>query len=122
MDFSDASIWLLLPLQILFVDLLLGADNAIVIALACRGLPPQDVRRAIAVGVGGAILLRLIMTMVATTLLTIPLVKLIGALVLTSIAMNILAEEGLGALRKSARAARRASGRPRRSSSSPTRR
>ena len=67
MDFSDASTWLLVPLQILFVDLLLGADNAIVIALACRSLPPKDVTRAAAIGVGGAIFLRLIMTMVATT-------------------------------------------------------
>ena len=96
MDFSDASSWLLVPLQILFVDLLLGADNAIVIALACRSLPPKDVRSAAAIGVGGAIFLRLIMTMVATTLLTVPLVKLIGALVLAIIAMNILAGDGLG--------------------------
>ena len=89
MDFSDASGWMLIPFQILIVDLLLGADNALVIALACRGLPPADVRRATSIGVAGAVALRLIMTMVATSLLALPLVKILGALALTVIALNI---------------------------------
>jgi YjbE family integral membrane protein len=89
MDFGDLSIWLLIPLQILFVDLLLGADNALVIALACRALPPEDVRRAAMLGVGGAILARLVMAILATWLLSVPLLQILGALVLISIAMNV---------------------------------
>ena len=46
MDLGDGSSWLFVPLQILVVDLLLGADNALVIALACRSLAPEDMRRA----------------------------------------------------------------------------
>jgi len=109
MDFSDSAGWLLVPLQILFVDLLLGADNALLIALACRSLQPQDVRRAAAVGIGGAIILRLLMTMVATSLLALPLVKLVGAFALIVIAMNL--SEGQGFDENSAIARPRASAR-----------
>jgi YjbE family integral membrane protein len=89
MDLGDGSSWLFLPLQILIVDLLLGADNALVIALVCRLLAPEDVRRATTIGVAGAIVFRLGMTVVATSLLAIPLVKIVAALALTAIAMNI---------------------------------
>jgi len=89
MDLGDGSNWLFVPLQILVVDLLLGADNALVIALACRSLAPEDMRRAVTIGVAGAIVFRLVMTVVATSLLAIPLVKIVGALALTAIAMNI---------------------------------
>jgi YjbE family integral membrane protein len=89
MDLGDGSSWLFLTLQIVIVDLLLGADNALVIALACRSLAPQDMRRAATIGIAGAIVFRLVMTMLATSLLAIPLVKIVAALVLTTIAMNI---------------------------------
>ena len=89
MDLGDGSSWLFLTLQILIVDLLLGADNALVIALACRLLAPEDVRRAATIGVAGAIVFRLVMTVLATSLLAIPLVKIVAALALTAIAMNI---------------------------------
>jgi YjbE family integral membrane protein len=89
MGLGDGSGWLFVPLQILIVDLLLGADNALVIALACRLLAPEDVRRAATIGIAGAIVFRLVMTVVATSLLAIPLVKIVSALLLTTIAMNI---------------------------------
>src|SRR5271154_337883 len=89
MDLGDGSSWLFVLLQILIVDLLLGADNALVIALACRLLAPEDVRSAATIGVAGAIVFRLVMTVVAPSLLAIPLVKIVGALALTAIAMNI---------------------------------
>jgi YjbE family integral membrane protein len=97
MDLGDGSNWLFVPLQILVVDLLLGADNALVIALACRSLAPEDMRRAVTIGVAGAIVFRLVMTVVATSLLAIPLVKIVGALALTAIAMNISSGGGLDA-------------------------
>jgi YjbE family integral membrane protein len=85
----DAAGWLFLLLQIFFVDLLLGADNAIVIALACRRLPPEDTRRAVLLGAIGAIVLRLIMILFANALLDVPLVKLVGAWMLVVIALNV---------------------------------
>jgi YjbE family integral membrane protein len=89
----DAVNWLFLLLQIFFVDLLLGADNAIVIALACRRLPPQDTRRAVLVGAIGAIALRLVMILFANALLGVPLVKLVGAWMLVVIAVNVTAHK-----------------------------
>ena len=80
-------------MQVFFVDLLLGADNAIVIALACRRLPPEDLRRAVAFGAGGAIALRLCMILFANALLGVPFVKLIGAWTLIVIALNVRAQE-----------------------------
>jgi YjbE family integral membrane protein len=88
MDLSNGS-GLFVPLQILIVDLVLGADNALVIALACRLLAPEDMRRAATIGIAGAIVFRLVMTVLATSLLAIPLVKIVAALALTAIAMNI---------------------------------
>ena len=56
MDFGDGAAWLVIPVQIFFVDLLLGADNALLIALACRSLGPEETRKAILLGTSGAIL------------------------------------------------------------------
>ena len=73
MDFAldPAAIFmgLLVPVQILFVNLLLSADIALVIALACRGLPAGDAQRATLLGIIGAIALRLAMGSVAIFLL-----------------------------------------------------
>jgi YjbE family integral membrane protein len=87
----DAAGWLFLLLQIFFVDLLLGADNAIVIAFACRRLPAEDTRRAVMLGAAGAIALRFVMILFANGLLGVPLVKLAGAWMLVVIALNIKA-------------------------------
>ena len=89
----DTAGWLFLLLQIFFVDLLLGADNAIVIALACRRLPPEDTRRAVLFGAAGAIVLRLVMILFANALLGVPLVKLVGAWTLLVIALNVAAQQ-----------------------------
>ena len=96
MDVGDASSWFLVPLQILLVDLLLGADNALVIALACRNLPPRQMRDAAAIGVSGAVVIRTLLAVVATALLAVPLVKILGALALLIIAMNLVSGEELG--------------------------
>lgn len=92
-------------LQIFFVDLLLGADNAIVIALACGRLPPEDARRAVLLGAAGAIGLRLVMILFANALLRVPFVKLIGAWTLVVIALNVQAREGEGEIDADASAA-----------------
>jgi YjbE family integral membrane protein len=89
MTFAAVAAWLAIPIQIFVVDLLLGADNALLIAVACRGLSREDARRAAFIGSGGAIALRLALTMIATSLLTTPLVKLVGAWALIVIALNV---------------------------------
>jgi YjbE family integral membrane protein len=77
------------PLQIIVVDLLLSADNALVIAMACRGLPAEDMRVAALFGTAGAVGLRLAMAAAATTLLNIPFLKLVAALALLGIAIRL---------------------------------
>jgi len=90
---TDVAAWLFLLLQVFFVDLMLGGDNAVVIALACRRLPPDDMRRAVVIGAIGAIMLRLVMILFANALLGVPLVKLIAAWTLIVIALNVAAHK-----------------------------
>jgi YjbE family integral membrane protein len=85
----DGAAWIFILLQIFFVDLLLGADNAIVIALACRKLPPKGARQAVLLGAIGAIVLRLVLILFANALLSVPLVKLIVAWALVVIGLNV---------------------------------
>ena len=80
---------LLIPAQILFVNLLLSADNALVIALACRGLRQEDVQRATLLGIVGAIGLRLVMGSVALLLLRAPLLQMAAGVVLLFIAVRL---------------------------------
>ncbi|WP_434633944.1 YjbE family putative metal transport protein [Chromobacterium sp. CV08] len=82
-----------LTFQVSFLDLILSGDNALVIALACRSLPPELRRRAVLWGTGFAILLRLLLAAVTGALLSVPLLKLAGAAVLFAIAIQLLLEE-----------------------------
>jgi YjbE family integral membrane protein len=79
--------------QIILIDILLGGDNAIVIALACRHLPQELRLRGILWGTAGAIGVRIILIGFAVTLLTIPYLKLIGGLLLLWIGMKLLLNE-----------------------------
>ena len=81
-------------LQILFLDLLLSGDNALVIALACRKLPPEQARSAAWLGAAGAILFRLILTLMAGALMSLPFLQLLSALPLLVIALNLMLDEG----------------------------
>jgi len=93
MDFGFAASWIIIPIQIFFLDLLLGADNAVVIALACRSLHPDEKRNAVLLGTGGAIVFRFLTTIAAGFLLATPYLKLASALVLIVIAINLVAQE-----------------------------
>ena len=93
MGFDSGMHSLGLTLQVFFLDLLLSGDNAIVIALACRRLPAQQMRQAIMVGTGAAIFLRILFTTIVTFLLAIPLLKLLGMVALIWIAIKLLVEE-----------------------------
>ena len=81
-------------LQIILIDVLLGGDNAVVIALACRNLHPNQRKAGILWGTAGAIILRIVLTVFAVTLLQIPYLKLVGALLLLWIGYKLLAESG----------------------------
>ena len=76
--------------SIILLDLVLAGDNAVVIAMASRKLPESLRRRAIYVGTAGAVVIRALMTLIATYLLTIPFLQAIGGLILLPIAFNLL--------------------------------
>jgi len=84
--------------QIIMIDILLGGDNAVVIALACRKLPPAQRTKGIIWGTVGAIVLRVMLIFFALTLLAIPYLKIVGALLLLWIGVKLLApdEDGHG--------------------------
>ncbi len=77
--------------QIILIDILLGGDNAVVIALACRNLPARQRRVGIIWGAAGAIVLRVILITVAVALLQVPLLKLVGGVLLLWIGIKLLA-------------------------------
>ena len=93
MEFLSAPWWSAL-LAIILIDLVLAGDNAIVIALAARSLPPHLQKKAIAWGTVGAIVVRSVMTVGVVWLLKIPGLMLIGGLGLVWIAYKLLAEQG----------------------------
>jgi len=77
-------------LQIIAIDIILGGDNAIVIALACKNLPEKQRKLGIFYGALGAIVLRVIMVFFATTLLMVSGLKIIGGLLLFWIAVKLI--------------------------------
>lgn len=79
--------------SIMMVNIVLSGDNAVVIAMASRCLPPRQQKMAILWGSAGAIGLRLILTLVAVVLLQIPYVQFVGGLLLVWIAAKLLMEE-----------------------------
>ncbi len=91
-EFMTAHFWIAVG-QIILIDILLGGDNAVVIALACRGLPAHQRTKGIIWGTVGAIVLRIILIAFALALLQIPYLKLIGALLLLWIGVKLIAPE-----------------------------
>jgi YjbE family integral membrane protein len=92
-EFMTATFWLAVG-QIIMIDILLGGDNAVVIALACRNLPPKQRTQGIIYGTIGAIALRVILIAFALALLTVPYLKLVGAVLLLWIGVKLLMPEG----------------------------
>lgn len=76
--------------QIILIDLLLGGDNAVVIALACRDLPHQQRIKGIVLGTAGAIILRVILITCAVALLDLPFLKVVGGALLIWIGVKLL--------------------------------
>ncbi|MEI7611284.1 MAG: TerC family protein [Betaproteobacteria bacterium] len=80
-------------MQIMMVNIVLSGDNAVVIALAARNLPPKHQKMAVFWGCGGAIVLRILLSIVAIQLLKIPFLQFFGALLLLWIAVKLLIED-----------------------------
>lgn len=92
MDFLQQLNWISVG-QIVLIDLLLGGDNAILIAMACRNLSPAVRMKGILWGTAGAIVIRIILIIFAVTLLQVPFLKLVGGLLLIWIGVKLLADD-----------------------------
>jgi YjbE family integral membrane protein len=79
--------------QIMLINLILSGDNAVVIALACRSLPPSQRTLGIVMGAAVAVLMRIVFTVGIASLLSTPWLKVIGSVLLFWIAVKLLAEE-----------------------------
>jgi len=80
-------------LSIILIDLVLAGDNAVVIALAVRNLPPKQKKWGIILGAGAAVTLRVICTMFVAQMLMIPLLKFVGGALIAWIAVKLLTQE-----------------------------
>jgi len=88
--FLHAPFWIALG-QLIVIDILLGGDNAVVIALACHKLPPAQRIKGIVWGTGAAIGLRVVLIIFAMSLLTLPFLKLVGGVLLIWIGVKLIA-------------------------------
>ena len=91
MEFLATIDWAVIA-QIIMIDILLGGDNAVVIALACRNLHPNQRRRGIMWGTAGAIILRIALVAFAVTLLQIPFLKFTGGILLLWIGYKLMVQ------------------------------
>ena len=92
MEFLSPPFWVA-AFQIIVINILLSGDNAVVIALACRNLPPTQRRWGIIWGAVGAIVLRIILTFFAVQLLELPYLKIVGGVLLLWIGVKLIAED-----------------------------
>ena len=90
MDLLSSSFFWVTLAQIMMINIMLSGDNAVVIAMASRALPPKQQKRAILFGSFGAIVLRVILTFFAVFLLALPFLKIVGALLLGWIGIQLL--------------------------------
>lgn len=95
MTFDDPLFWTAL-LKIIGVNIVLSGDNAVVIALAARSLPPKQQKMAVIWGSAAAIVMRVILTLFAVALLDMPWLKLIGSVLLLWIGVKLLIPEAEG--------------------------
>jgi YjbE family integral membrane protein len=95
MDFLTPAFWVALA-QIIGINIVLSGDNAVVIALAARSLPPKQQKQAILWGSGAAVVMRIVLTIVAVELLRLPYLKLVGAVLLLYIGVKLIIPEHEG--------------------------
>ena len=95
MELAAPHIWLA-AMEVIAINILLSADNAVVIALACRNLPAGQRTLGIVWGVIGVVVLRILLTVFAVTLLTLPYLQLAGAALLVWIGIGLVVDEDRG--------------------------
>jgi YjbE family integral membrane protein len=91
-QFSQPQFWFAV-VQIIWIDIVLSGDNAVVIAMACRGLAPHQRRRGMIIGAGVAAALLIVFTITVSALMTLPYLRLIGACALIWIAVKLVGPE-----------------------------
>lgn len=91
-DLTSTAFWIAVA-QIILIDIVLSGDNAVVIALACRNLSPEQRRKGIFWGVAGAVLLRVVLTTFAALVMNLPWLKFVGGLLLVWIAVKLMLPE-----------------------------
>jgi YjbE family integral membrane protein len=95
MDLTSAAFWAALG-SIIWVNILLSGDNAVVIALAARALPAHQQKKAIFFGSAAAIVMRIVLTLIAVEMLKWPWLKVVGGILLVYIGVSLLLEEDEG--------------------------
>jgi len=91
-EFSSATFWVSV-VEVIWVNILLSGDNAVVIALACRALPPRERLWGMVIGAGFASVLLIVFTSLVSVLMRLPYLRLLGSLALFWIAVNLLAPQ-----------------------------
>src|SRR5262245_30083470 len=91
-EIGQTSFWIAL-IKIMWINVLLSGDNAVVIAMACIGLPPRQRLWGMILGAGVAVVLRIVFTVVIAQLMLLPYLKIIGGLALFYIAAKLLVPE-----------------------------
>src|ERR1700741_2861018 len=94
-DISHAPFWIA-ALQIIFVNVILSGDNAVVIAMACLTLPPRQRFWGMIFGAGVAVLLRFVFTLLIAEALSYPYLELVGGALLFYVAIKLVAEDAGG--------------------------
>ncbi|MEO5738608.1 MAG: TerC family protein [Variovorax sp.] len=89
---QSADFWIGL-LKIVWINIILSGDNAVVIALAARSLPPHQQQNAVMFGSGAAVVLRIVLTVVAAKLLALPYLQIVGGLLLLYIGVQLFGDE-----------------------------
>jgi len=92
---QTADFWIGL-LKIIWINIILSGDNAVVIALAARSLPPHQQQKAVLWGSGAAVIMRIALTVVAVQLLALPYLQIVGGLLLLWIGVQLLGDEDEG--------------------------
>ena len=95
MDLANPTLWGAF-FAIVFANILLSGDNAVVIAMAARSLPPEQQKKAIVWGSAAAIVMRIVLTVVAVQLLQVPYLKIVGGLLLLWIGVQLLVDSDDG--------------------------
>src|SRR5438093_7986763 len=91
-EMGQTTFWVAL-LKIMWINILLSGDNAVVIAMACVGLPPRQRLWGMILGAGAAVILRIVFTVIIAQLMALPYLKIVGGLALFYIAATLLVPE-----------------------------